>query len=348
MTMPGLLLDQAPTMAPPAPPPQQRRPSILDRIMGRFFPSGASPYGSLLSQDQLGGLRRGALQRMAAQLLAESGPRPQGTTGPLEGLGHALQAAQWPEALQQAGQQANQVSEMQRRNEQRRAIEGAIAEFPPVRGETLQQTGTRVTQMMSKIARIGGPEAEQAMSALSQQMRALETQHQLQRPEDPKVPVTQILSNVQGREEKWKGIEAVVRAYQQFRDKPSTQPNDATLLAQASALTNVHGQYFPESGNALAKVPEVGHLIALIQSLMGHEKLTAAQRAEVIETTDAVVDRLDAERGYDRADAERQLRASGATDQDIQGWLRTPRPFRRGRGRARTNVDQMDNDLRNP
>jgi len=339
--MPGLLLDQAPPspMAMAPPPSRPRKPSILDRLLGRLFPQGASPYGGLLTPEQLSGARRSALLRMAGTLFAEGGPKPQGTSGPLEGVGKALMAANWPEALSQAGQEAGQVNELQGQMGRRRAIEGIVQKYPPQPNETPQQAVARINQMLGDITRVGGPEAEQVAQLLSQQIRGQATAHEIGKPEPPKIPPTQLLTNVWGRLGKWEPIRSAVAQYEQFRNKPPTDPNTATLLAAAATLTNVHSQFFTEGESGLAKLPEIGHLIALLQSLAGHEKLTKEQRDELVSTTDAIVERLAGEAQNDRAEAERQLRDAGMTDVEIRTYLQVFRPFGRRRDRTDRALD---------
>src|SRR5215510_2261747 len=96
MTMPGGLLGQGFEDGPQN-----------GGLLGGLLPAQASPYGQLLDPRQLGALRNQALLNMGASLLQSAGPHPQGT-GPnlAQALGGAVQAANWPQMLNEAGQSA--------------------------------------------------------------------------------------------------------------------------------------------------------------------------------------------------------------------------------------------------
>lgn len=307
MTAPGLLFDQTPQPSQAPQPAPARKPSILDRILGRFFPQGASPYGGLLTEDQLSATRRGALSRMAASLLAESGPRPQGTTGPLEGLGHALQAADWPDALAQAGAQAGHINELKGQMDRRRAIEAVVQKYAPQPNETPQEAVQRINSIMGEVGQIGGPEAEQITQQLTAQVHGQQAAYEMNKPKEPPVSPTTIYSNAQSRLQPWEKVRAVVSQYELFRDAPLNAATSKALLDVANNIIGTQGG-FPEESSVLSHAPGVvGELIKFLKGFAGQELLTADQREKLVAATDQVVSLL--AEGYQRvrSDVERQM-----------------------------------------
>jgi len=143
-----------------APFPYQPKPSIVDRVVNRLFPT--ANYTGLLDPAAQQGLQRQGLLQLGTSLLQAGGPQAlQG--GTLANLGGALQQSQvnFPQMAQQALQlQAykSQVAEQQ-------AIAGVAARHPPQPGETRDQAYNRLTQIITEIATIPGGDATAAKLA---------------------------------------------------------------------------------------------------------------------------------------------------------------------------------------
>ncbi len=84
---------------PLAPPPYARKPSIVDRVLSRLFPTAA--YTGLLDPEQQQGLQRQGLLNVGLNLLQAGGPSAQ-QRGTLANLGASIQGVNFPEMAQQA------------------------------------------------------------------------------------------------------------------------------------------------------------------------------------------------------------------------------------------------------
>jgi hypothetical protein len=163
MTMPWGLLDpsqglqgmNAPASllaAPPLPPmPYSRKPSIVDRIAARLFPSGA--YQGLLNPEAQQGLQRQGLMSLAAGLLAGGGASPN-QRGTLANIGMALQGAQG--AFPEMAQRALQLQAYRSQLAEQQAISGVAANHPAPANETPQQRYDRQVAILNDLMTIPG------------------------------------------------------------------------------------------------------------------------------------------------------------------------------------------------
>jgi hypothetical protein len=154
MTMPfGLLGDPQVSV----PYPYARKPSIVDRVAARLFPT--DQYGGLLDPETQAGLSRQGLLSLGMGLLRGSGVS--GNQGTLANIGSAYQGVNFPEMAQQAlqiQQYRQQVADQQK-------IAGVAANHPAKPGETPDETYARIAGMVSDLA--GQPGTEDLIGKLS-------------------------------------------------------------------------------------------------------------------------------------------------------------------------------------
>jgi hypothetical protein len=180
----GGLLNAIQTMAPqnvgpqqpPAMPQPTAAPSLLDRLKGGLFPSG--PAGGLLDPAQLKQLRDQQMLQMGLSLLANSGPKPQGTSSPISGVAQSVLGATsgWPQVVNQAAEAATAVRNLQQGQQRRTAIESIVDKYPAAPGESQQQLGARIGHMIADASRYAGtPEGNAFLTQLSTLMKALDS-----------------------------------------------------------------------------------------------------------------------------------------------------------------------------
>lgn len=148
---PGGLL--APASPPPMPPaPYAPKPSIVDRVAARLFPTGA--YQGLLDPQAQQGLQRQGLMNLSTNLLQAGGAAPY-QRGTLANIGASLQGVNFPEMAQQALQLQNYRSQQQ----DQQLIAAAGARHPAQPGENRSQAYDRITAILSDIISIPGGDA---------------------------------------------------------------------------------------------------------------------------------------------------------------------------------------------
>lgn len=131
---------------PLAPPPYARKPSIVDRVLGRLFPT--AQYTGLLDPEQQQGLQRQGLLNVGLNLLQAGGPQAQ-QRGTLANIGSSIQGVDFPAMAQQALQIQNARQAMAGQQ----AIAAAVARHPVKPGESSYD---RLTAIMTEIATIPG------------------------------------------------------------------------------------------------------------------------------------------------------------------------------------------------
>lgn len=131
------------------PPPFARKPSILDRLAARLFPT--ANYTGLLEPDQQQGLQRQGLLNVGLNLLQAGGASPN-QRGTLANIGASIQGVNFPEMAQQALQ-------MQAYRQQlagQKAIADAAARHPAPPGENREAAYNRLTAIATEVAAIPG------------------------------------------------------------------------------------------------------------------------------------------------------------------------------------------------
>ena len=134
------------------PPPYARKPSIVDRVAARLFPTAA--YTGLLDPDQQQGLQRQGLLNVGLNLLQAGGRSPH-QAGTLANIGSSIQGVNFPEMAQQA----LQLKAYQQQQQERHALTTVAAKHPAKPGETPEQTYDRIAGMVSDLAGMEGSEA---------------------------------------------------------------------------------------------------------------------------------------------------------------------------------------------
>lgn len=129
--------------------PYARKPSIVDRVMGRLFPT--AQYAGLLDPGQQQGLQRQGLLQVGLNLLQAGGRSPH-QAGTLANIGSSIQGVNFPEMAQQALQM--QAYRQQQAGQQ--AIAQVAGRHPPQPGESREQAYDRLTAIASEIASIPG------------------------------------------------------------------------------------------------------------------------------------------------------------------------------------------------
>lgn len=140
------------------PVPYARKPSIVDRVLGRLFPT--AQYTGLLDPEQQQGLQRQGLLNVGLNLLQAGGPSAQ-QRGTLANIGSSIQGVNFPEMAQQALQ-------MQAYREQRQGqkqIQGIVSKYAAPANETPEQRFDRLTRLTQDL--IGVPGAEHLLGPIS-------------------------------------------------------------------------------------------------------------------------------------------------------------------------------------
>jgi hypothetical protein len=128
------------------PPPFAQKPSIVDRVLGRLFPT--AQYAGLLDPEQQQGLQRQGLLNVGLNLL-QAGGRSAHQAGTLANIGASIQGVNFPEMAQQA----LQLKAYQQQQGEQQAVAAAVARHPIKAGESPYD---RLTGIMTEIATIPG------------------------------------------------------------------------------------------------------------------------------------------------------------------------------------------------
>jgi len=146
------LLQPAPQFLAPA--PYAPKPSIVDRVAARLFPTGA--YEGLVDPTAQSGLQRQGLLNVGTSLMQAGGGRPY-NPGTLANIGAALQGSQ--QNFPQMADRALQLQAYQSQLAQQRAIAQASAAHPPQPGETASDTYKRLAAIITDISTVPGGDA---------------------------------------------------------------------------------------------------------------------------------------------------------------------------------------------
>lgn len=179
LPLPALTLRGSPqpvvANAPPAPAPRQ---SIFARgFMSHLLPVGDDTEG-LISPQDAADARRAQFLKLGAAMLANSGPRPKGTSNFFQRLGQSIQQSGLPDWRQNMASLA-QLHEGLQQYQAKRALDqvrqGIIAKYPAADNETPAQTGQRMLKMYNDFLGAGDTEMTARMSEL---LPSLLQQHQ--------------------------------------------------------------------------------------------------------------------------------------------------------------------------
>lgn len=132
---------------PLVPQPYAKKPSIVDRVLGRLFPT--AQYAGLLDPAEQQGLQRQGLLNASLNLLQSGGPQAQ-QQGTLANIGSSIQGVNFP----QMAEQALQVQAYRQQQIGQRAIAQSVAAHPPKPGETREEAYNRLTAIASEVAGI--------------------------------------------------------------------------------------------------------------------------------------------------------------------------------------------------
>lgn len=138
--------------APYIPQPYTPKPSIVDRVAARLFPTGA--YQGLLDPQAQQGLQHQGLLALGTNLMQAGGAAPY-QRGTLANIGASLQGVNFPGMAQQALQLQNYRSQQQ----DQQLIAAAGARHPAQPGENRSQAYDRITAILSDIISIPGGDA---------------------------------------------------------------------------------------------------------------------------------------------------------------------------------------------
>jgi hypothetical protein len=141
--------------APLPPMPYQPKASIVDRVLGRLFPTAG--YEGLLAPADMRGLQQQGLLNIGSSLLRAGGPQPV-QQGFLANLGGALQQSRMD--FPAMATQALQLQAYQSQVVKQRAIAQVAAQHPAQPGETPQQRYDRQVAILNDILAIPGATAD--------------------------------------------------------------------------------------------------------------------------------------------------------------------------------------------
>jgi hypothetical protein len=137
-----------------APPMFAPKPSIVDRVLGRLFPS--AQYAGLLDPGAQRGLQQQGLLGLGASLLQAGGPAPY-QRGTLANLGGALQQSQ--QGFPQMAERALQLQAYRGQLAQQQAIAQASAAHPAQPNESQDDTYRRLAAIITDVSTIPGGDA---------------------------------------------------------------------------------------------------------------------------------------------------------------------------------------------
>lgn len=145
-------------IVPYAPPPYAKKPSIVDRVLGRLFPT--AQYAGLLDPEQQQGLQRQGLLNVGLNLLQAGGPQAQ-QQGTLANIGSSIQGVNFP----QMAEQALQVQAYRKQQQGQEQIQGIVSKYAAPEGELPAQRFDRLTRLTQAL--IGVPGAEHLLGPIS-------------------------------------------------------------------------------------------------------------------------------------------------------------------------------------
>lgn len=149
--------------APLAPPPYARKPSIVDRVLGRFFPT--AQYTGLLDPEAQQGLRQQGLLNLGANLLQAGGASPD-QRGTLANIGSSIQGVNFP----QMAEHAVQLQAYRQEQAAKQAVGQIVARHPATPGEDRQGAYDRLTAIASEVAGVS-PELGARFAPLLQALK---------------------------------------------------------------------------------------------------------------------------------------------------------------------------------
>lgn len=151
--------------------PQRSGGGLIDRILGRLFPS--DQYEGLLSPMDLRATQRQGLLQLGAHLLQAGGPSlmPHNLG---QDLGKAYGATNYQDIVKQAVEGRLLAGQVQRQQDRDAAIQRAGEKYPVQANETPDQTYMRLSKLVSELA--GVPGTEEMVGKLSNVLAQLRPQ----------------------------------------------------------------------------------------------------------------------------------------------------------------------------
>ena len=145
--------------------PYARKPSIVDRVLNRLFPTAA--YTGLLDPEQQQGLQRQGLLNVGLNLLQAGGPQTL-QRGTLANIGASIQGVNFP----QMAEQALQMQAYRQQLAQQQAIAQVSARHPIQPGASRLDQYNRFADIAAEIATIpGGAAIAEKMAPLISAMK---------------------------------------------------------------------------------------------------------------------------------------------------------------------------------
>lgn len=167
--------------APYAPPPYAKKPSIVDRVLGRLFPT--AQYAGLLDPEQQQGLQRQGLLNVGLNLLQAGGPQAQ-QQGTLANIGSSIQGVNFP----QMAEQALQLQNYRQQQAAQSAIADAAGRHPAQPNESREAAYNRFVAIATDVAALPGG------AAIAEKMAPLIAALKPDRPSQPQ-QVTGVVDN---------------------------------------------------------------------------------------------------------------------------------------------------------
>lgn len=161
----GLLGPQAQPPTDLAPPPYARKPSIVDRVLGRLFPT--AQYTGLLDPQAQQGIQQQGLRQLSANLLVAGGASPM-QHGTLANIGAALGGVD----VDALANRALQLKAYRDQQQQEQAIAQVSARHPIKPGASRLDQYNRFADIAAEIATIpGGAAIAEKMAPLISAMK---------------------------------------------------------------------------------------------------------------------------------------------------------------------------------
>ena len=205
------------------PPPFARKPSIVDRIAQRLFPT-ASLTG-LLDPGQAEGLSRQELLNVGLNLL-QAGGRSAHQQGTLANIGSSIQGVNFPEMAQHA----MQLQAYKSHQAEQQALAQAVARHPAKPGETREQTYGRFTEILTDIASLPGG------AAVADKWAPLLTALKPEKPDRARWSFQTIMEN--GEPQLYRINEDTGVKYRVGMAKPAASTNSVTANETRAAAQN--------------------------------------------------------------------------------------------------------------
>lgn len=135
-------------------------------LMRTLFPTSPDMEG-LVSPEDAASARRSELMHLAVALMANSGPRPKGTSSTLSRIGESLaQMPDWSKTVSGVAQLHAGLQQYQDKKAMQAKRQQIIDQFPAGANETPQETGARMLKMYNAFLGIGDTEMTARMSEL--------------------------------------------------------------------------------------------------------------------------------------------------------------------------------------